>query len=149
MSVSSDNSGLLFEAEVDDDVFYAEIRDWILQLTTEEDDEKHDDDDDNNVGQFLRETKHVKKPIVSGGGNGGSLYGSVYGYGNGFPVGSTWEAQNCGGPPPVWLMNMWKKNGKGTGVFIPQAVVGCNKNPPRTGRTNSRRKTYKPVATKN
>ncbi|KAI9072641.1 hypothetical protein K1719_045408 [Acacia pycnantha] len=141
MSVSSDNSGLLFEAEVDDDVFYAEIRDWLLQLTTEEDDEKVDNNN-NNVGR-------VKNPIVSGGGHGGSLYRSGYGYGNGFPVGWTWEAQNCGGPPPVWLGNMWKKNGKGTGVFIPQAVVGCKKNPPRTGRTNSRRKTYKPVATRN
>ncbi|XP_028768622.1 uncharacterized protein LOC114726213 [Neltuma alba] len=131
MEMSSD-PGLLFEAENEDDVFYAEIRRRILQLTTE--------DEEDNVG-FLGETKRVN-PIVSGGDGG--LYGSGYG----LPAGShvwSWEAQNSGGPPPVWLINLWK-NGKGTGVFIPQAVR-CKKNQ-RTDRMNRRRKTYKPVATK-
>ncbi|KAI9126385.1 hypothetical protein K1719_002806 [Acacia pycnantha] len=97
MAVSSDNSGLLFEAEVNDDVFYAEIRDWILQLTNEK------DKNNNNVGQLLRETKHVKNPLCSA------------------------------------AVTMVLCTGYGTGVFISQAVVGCNKNPPRTDRINNRR----------
>lgn len=122
---------LLFEAENEDDVFYAEIRRRILQLTTE-DDEEHSEG-------FLGESKRVNR-IVSGGVDS-------YGSGYGLPGGShlwSWEAQNSGASPPVWLMNLWK-NGKGTGVFIPQ-VIRCKKNQ-GPGRMN-KRKTYKPVATK-
>lgn len=113
MEVNTD-PGMLFEAENEDDVFYAEIKRQILQLTTEEDNEG-----------FLGETKRLDlDPVMSHGVSKGS--GSGYVFCRGVAGGShfcSWEAQSYGGSPPVWLVNLWKtKNGKGTGVFIPQAV---------------------------
>lgn len=125
---SENSSGFMFEADMEDDLFYAEIKRRILQLTIE-------DEEGDNVGYIgERETKRVNNTTVyrgGGGDGGGLLFGpsSGYGLGGGGHV-CSWEAQSFGGPPPVWLMNLWK-NGKGTGVFIPQATR-CKKNS-RTG----------------
>ncbi|KAF7808906.1 uncharacterized protein G2W53_035649 [Senna tora] len=117
MDMNSD-SGLLFEADnFDDDVFYEEIKRQILLLTTEEEEEE---EEEKNVG-FLEETKRrFNQTIIC---NHRGLNGSGYGERSRF---CSWEAQNCDGSPPLWLINLWK-NGKGTGVFIPQ-VVKCKKN---------------------
>ncbi|KAI4357845.1 hypothetical protein L6164_001768 [Bauhinia variegata] len=127
MEIDSDPRAL-FEAENDDDIFYAEIRRQILLLTSEEDNE-----------DFLG-TKQFNPIRLGNGGSNRSIYG--------FPNASlpsshfcSWESDNSGSPP-VWLVNLWK-NGKGTGVFIPQ-VAECQRSC-RTGNKNSRRKIYRPV----
>ena len=110
MEMNSDPS-IVFEAENDDDVFYAEIERQILLLTT-------DDNED------LPETKHFNS---FGAANGGSSR-SVSGFPGASPLASrfcSWETEYSGSPP-VWLVNLWK-NGKGTGVFIPE-VVKCRRN---------------------
>lgn len=107
------------DTEYDDDTFYAEIRRQILLLLTSADNED------------LLERKRFNPPISVG--NGGSIR-SVYKRASS-PAASqfcSWETINSSASPPDWLMNLWK-NGKGTGVFIPQAVTGLNKYNQRSG----------------
>ncbi|XP_020213987.1 uncharacterized protein LOC109798157 [Cajanus cajan] len=126
------NSGasVLSEAEYEEDTFYAEIRRQILQLTTEDNDD-------------ILETRSFNPINVPYGGSNRS----VYSFNSASPPASNfclWE-RHSSGSPPLWLVNLWK-NGKGTGVFIPQ--VACRKDQ-RSGRmNNSRRKIYRPVVNK-
>ncbi|KAK7280506.1 hypothetical protein RJT34_25570 [Clitoria ternatea] len=127
--MNSDPS-VLFEAEKDDDTFYAEIRRQILLLTSEDNED-------------LLETRRFNPISVTNGGSNKSIYSfnSAPPYESNFCL---WDTKSSSSPP-LWLVNLWK-NGKGTGVFIPQ--VACMKNQ-RPGRmSNSRRKMYKPVVNK-
>ncbi|XP_027365204.1 uncharacterized protein LOC113872120 isoform X2 [Abrus precatorius] len=104
------DSSVLFEAENEEDTFYAEIRKQILLLTSEDNED-------------LLETRSLNPLKVTNGSSNSSIY-SV----NSVPPPRSnfclWENQ-CSSSPPVWLVNLWK-NSKGTGVFIPQ--VACKKN---------------------
>ena len=115
MELNSD-PGVALEAEhdYDDDVFYAEIRRQILLLTTEEDED-------------LPERKCLNSVSVANGGK----RRPVYGFSGGSPPRRClclWESEKFGSPAPVWLVNLWK-NGKGTGVFIPQVQCSRSQTP--------------------
>ncbi|KAJ1436238.1 hypothetical protein SESBI_04267 [Sesbania bispinosa] len=127
--MNSDPS-ILFEAENDDDTFYAEIKRQILLLTSEDNED-------------LLETKSFNPINVTNGGSNRSVhsFNSASASTSNFCL---WETENSGSPP-VWLVNLWK-NGKGTGVFIPQ--VSCKKNQRPERMNNRRRKIYKPVMNK-
>ncbi|KAG4998617.1 hypothetical protein GLYMA_10G276000v4 [Glycine max] len=122
--------GVMSEAEYEEDTFYAEIRRQILLLTSEDNED-------------LLETRSFNPINVTNGGSNRSAYS----FNCASPSASNfslWE-RHSSGSPPLWLVNLWK-NGKGTGVFIPQ--VACRKNQ-RPGRmNNSRRKIYRPVVNK-
>ncbi|KAL2324067.1 hypothetical protein Fmac_023125 [Flemingia macrophylla] len=126
------NSGtsVLSDAEYEEDTFYAEIRRQILLLTSEDSDDVH-------------ETRSFNPINISNGGSNRSVYSFSSAS---LPVSnfSLWERQGFGSPP-LWLVNLWK-NGKGTGVFIPQVTCRTNQ---RSGRmNNNRRKIYRPVVNK-
>ncbi|GFZ16112.1 hypothetical protein Acr_25g0005210 [Actinidia rufa] len=87
--------------EIDDDVFYAELRRQILLLTSE-------DEDDNTE---FHENKHSKYAAKQGSGFGWSavpLPGSNF----------SWSENENANVVPIWLLNLWR-HGNGTGVFIP------------------------------
>lgn len=106
---------VMSEAEYEEDTFYAEIRRQILLLTSEDNED-------------LLETRSFNPINVTNGGSNRSAYS----FNCASPSASNfslWE-RHSSGSPPLWLVNLWK-NGKGTGVFIPQ--VACRKNQ-RPGR---------------
>ncbi|CAI8605141.1 unnamed protein product [Vicia faba] len=120
--MNSDPS-ILFETEYEDDVFYAEIKRQILLLTSEDNED------------FV-ETRSVD--VTNDGSN--------YSFGKSLITPTRklylWETES----PPIWLVNLWR-NGKGTGVFIPQ--VSCRENhKPERMNNRRRRKTYRPVVNK-
>ncbi|CAJ1977562.1 unnamed protein product [Sphenostylis stenocarpa] len=128
MEMNSD-PGVMSEAEYEEDTFYAEIRRQILLLTSEDNEE------------FLETRSFNPVNVTDGGSNR-----PVYRFNCGSPPASSfslWE-RNGSGSPPLWLVNLWK-NGKGTGVFIPQVASRKNQRP---GKMNSRRKIYRPVENK-
>lgn len=87
----------------EDDVFYAEIRRQILLLTADDDEEED-----------FPESRNVVPNNWSA--SQGSVEGACYpnGHFNG------WENEKTmADSKPVWLSSSWR-NGKGTGVFIPQ-----------------------------
>lgn len=101
------------ETQYDDDTFYAEIRRQILLLTSEDNEDS-------------LERKRYKSTSVGNNGYGGSIR-SVYSRTS--PPASnfcSWET-NSSDSPPYWLVSLWK-NGKGTGVFIPQAASSAPNN---------------------
>ncbi|XP_057736420.1 uncharacterized protein LOC130951728 [Arachis stenosperma] len=132
------NASVVFEAENDDDSFYAEIRRQILLLTSEENED-------------VIEKTSCKINNHGAGDSNRSVYGvgraaASLSFNSGFGSLCCWESDAAGRlpapAPPVWLVNLWK-HGKGTGVFIPQ--VPCSKNK-RSGRMNNgRRRIYRPV----
>ncbi|KEH44252.1 hypothetical protein MtrunA17_Chr1g0210141 [Medicago truncatula] len=130
MEMNSDSS-VWFETENEDDTFYDEIKRQILLLTSEEDNED------------LVETNSFRQIDVTNDGSNRSIYN----YNNATKPTRKfylWETDSSGSPP-IWLTNLWR-NGKGTGVFIPQ--VSCKENQ-RPARMNNRtRKIYRPVVNK-
>ena len=97
------------ETQYDDDTYYAEIRRQILLLTSEDNED-------------LLERKRFNSVSVVKGRSIRSVYNTAPPPASNF---CSWETGSSGSPPN-WLVNLWK-NGKGTGVFIPQAVT-CRKN---------------------
>lgn len=106
---------VLFEAENDDDTFYAEIKRQILLLTSEDNED-------------LQETRDLNPYSVTKGGSNISAHSSNSESSPPRSNISLWETE-CSVSPPVWLVNMWRKGNKGTGVFIPQAACRKNQKP--------------------
>lgn len=111
MEINSDPSVLL-ETENEDDIFYAEIKRRILALTSEEDNE--DLVETKNFNTFNYDTNDGSNRLIY------NLNSAIIPTQNFY----LWETESSDSPP-VWLVNLWK-NGKGTGVFIPQ--VSCRQN---------------------
>ncbi|KAK7275230.1 hypothetical protein RIF29_16339 [Crotalaria pallida] len=125
------------ESQYDDDTFYAEIRRQILLLTSEDNEE------------LLERKSFNSNSVVANGGSIRSVYKSLSQPASHF---CSWETESSGSPPD-WLVKLWRKNevklwknekGKGTGVFIPQAVTCRKKHRPGTMNT-TRRQIYRPV----
>ncbi|XP_011008324.1 PREDICTED: uncharacterized protein LOC105113724 [Populus euphratica] len=120
---------LEFEGVEYSDVYYAELKRQILLLTADDDDEVY-------------VTSHSRLVDIQRKQDSNSLT-------NSFPTtlqpGSYfywWERQKTE-LVPTWLENVWRSNGNGTGVFIPQIVKSRRY---RRGRVNNvRRRSHKPV----
>ncbi|MED6170281.1 hypothetical protein PIB30_029400 [Stylosanthes scabra] len=119
------------QLQFDDDTLYAEIRRQILLLTSEDNED-------------LEETRRFDsiRVVKSGSTRSSVYYKSEWQGSSNF---CSWETGSTAGSPPDWLVNLWK-NGKGTGVFIPQAVAYSRKQ--RQGTMNSRRRVYRPIMNK-
>ncbi|CAK7326539.1 unnamed protein product [Dovyalis caffra] len=103
------DTNLEFEGVEDSDIYYAELRKQILLLTADDDEE-------------FAVTNHSRLVDIQKKQDSNSLSSST------FPTtlqpGSYfdwWERQKTDSVP-TWLENLWRSNGNGTGVFIPQIV---------------------------
>ncbi|MED6136831.1 hypothetical protein PIB30_059387 [Stylosanthes scabra] len=122
------------QLQFDDDTFYAEIRRQILLLTSE----------DNEELEEARRFDSVR--VAKSGSTRSSVYYKSEWQGSSNSNFCSWETGSTNGSPPDWLLNLWK-NGKGTGVFIPQAVTYSRKQ--RQGTMNSsRRRVYRSMMNK-
>lgn len=106
MEVNSDTS-VMFETENEDDTFYAEIKRQILLLTSEDNEDLIESKSFNSIDVA---NDGLNKSISSFDCETRTQKRNFY----------LWEAESVGSPP-IWLVNLWK-NGKGTGVFIPQVT---------------------------
>ncbi|KAL3654384.1 hypothetical protein CASFOL_004065 [Castilleja foliolosa] len=113
------------EFEHEDDIFYRELRERVLQLTIEDD---GDDVEDEEIFENKNSTKQ--------GLNNNKCVQQNRGYYN-WPVNRDEDKS-----APTWISNLWK-NGTGTGVFIPQIVPSGRKNRTRKRKGRKGRKSKK------
>ncbi|KAG8639089.1 uncharacterized protein LOC110630898 [Manihot esculenta] len=104
------NQDLEYDGHDDDDVYYMEIRRQILLLTADEDEEEFPHAKVSNPVAAAA-SKRVSSRLERC-----SSCGVKHGSSNSFPW---WEVQNTNSAP-AWLVNLWRRTGNGTGVFIPQ-----------------------------
>ncbi|KAL3631321.1 hypothetical protein CASFOL_024305 [Castilleja foliolosa] len=116
-----------FEHEHDDDVFYRELREQMMQLTAEDEGDDVDDEE-------ICENKNSNMVAAKQGLNN-KFVQQNRGYYN-------WPENKEDKSAPTWILNLWR-NGNGTGVFIPQIVPSHGKNrrrkrKGRKGRTSKK-----------
>ncbi|KAL7603704.1 hypothetical protein Lser_V15G15121 [Lactuca serriola] len=111
--------------EVGNDAFYAELERRILTLI-----------DDHDHTEFLSDTQKYS----SCSSTTKRRYDTVKQTGNYF----YWNDDNGGDSVPASILNLWRSNNKGTGVFIPRIVSSRSKNKPRR-KGNNKGIVYKDV----
>ncbi|EEF33256.1 uncharacterized protein LOC8269712 [Ricinus communis] len=111
---------------VDDDAFYVELRRQILLLTADDEDE---DPQPTRLPISVVDSRRGPSRLTS-------FSSCVLQHGDYF---HWWESENTDSPP-TWLVNLWKRNSNGTGVFIPQLVKSRRRyrHAGKTGNENSR-----------
>lgn len=116
--------------DVDDDVFYAELERRILLLIN-----TADENDD-----FMDTSYNSQHSRTRKGNLDYSLSQSYF----------DWTESE--GPSnysvPSWILNLWRSNANGTGVFIPHTVKSKRKNKPRRKKNDKGRAIYKEVGNK-
>ncbi|KAH6763007.1 hypothetical protein C2S52_020440 [Perilla frutescens var. hirtella] len=109
----------------DDDVFYDELRKQVLQLTADEDDGAYETKIINAIKARNQGPYHgLPQPICYYGWPG-------------------MKADCAAAATPAWMVNLWRSNANGTGVFIPQGVQTRRKN--RSRRKNDKGRAYRRV----
>lgn len=91
----------------EDDVFYRDLRNQVLQLTAEDEEEEEEVYGHKNI-HMAAEHKQKGAPPRDGG-----FY--------------DWAGNKEDLAAPVWMLNLWRPV-NGTGVFIPQVVPARKKN---------------------
>ncbi|XP_019167292.1 PREDICTED: uncharacterized protein LOC109163026 [Ipomoea nil] len=124
------NSWEEFEGDDEDnnDVFYAEIRRQVMQLTAE------DEDEEKQNTNKERGSKQKGFTVLQPG----------------FQF--NWTGIKDGSRVPQWMVDLWRKENRdggfsGTGVFIPHIVKSRRRHKPRR-KNNERGRVYKPVTQK-
>nr|GMD32572.1 uncharacterized protein LOC109163026 [Ipomoea batatas] len=112
--------------EDNNDVFYAEIRRQVMQLTAEDEDEENQ-----NTNRERGSSKQKGFTVLQPG----------------FQF--NWTGVKDGSRVPQWMVDLWRKENRdggfsGTGVFIPHIVKSRRRHKPRR-KNNERGRVYKPV----
>ncbi|XP_015895698.2 uncharacterized protein LOC107429511 [Ziziphus jujuba] len=126
----------------EDDIFYAEIRRQILLLTADDDEEVEEEENFNESRNSIHPNSwSASKERLKG--SKGRCYPCEYNCNF-----NRWENKKVAADSiPNWLANLWKNNGNGTGVFIPQ--TNTSKRNQRLRKMNRERtKIYRPVGNK-
>lgn len=101
------NFYLFDEFEYEDDVFYCEFREQVLELTAEDEEEEPYENKKSNM---------ARKQSPNYGPCGVSQDRGYY----------NWPGNKVDHAAPAWILNLWR-SGNGTGVFIPQIVQSKKK----------------------